>query len=601
MSTINEILINNKNSSKPIFKVLNRKREHEKEDIINDNNKKNINTKHNKFILYRNYNTSTSTNTKKNKTININDKEIENIRYLDKVNEKNKIKSPVNKERIFVNYNSNILQKNSQNTVKNFDYYGNIPSNFWNRNIIRTDSLNNYNNKISNFNNNDFIPNPNNSFPPNYNNTFNKTILNNYENNINNNNNYNIFSSTKENLLKPKDILSVSSTSSESKVLGDYIYFKDFQIGSGSFGEVLYGIHKTRHLEVAVKILSSETSSKSVNNEINFSKILANCQGFPLLYHSGVHDQKNIMIESLLGPSLDKLFKYCDKKFTLKTVCLVGKEVVNRLESMHKKGLLHRDLKPNNLTWGNFSSRYKTLKTNNTVNITSNNNIITSNYFVNTNLNEVRNNLETIFLIDFGLSCTYLESMSQKHYKYEEGYSFVGTLRYASLNSHKGTRQSRRDDLESMMYILIYFLKGKLPWQDIKAKQKQERQEKIMKIKSETKVDELCEDLPEEFAILLRYAKQLRFEETPSYVKFEKNFQNVIDKLKEEENVEKKFNYIWEKLLFDNYIKTKTYKDDSTLKEAVDTVFKGYPIDINDIKDYIEFIHYYYAKKQSIK
>jgi hypothetical protein len=128
----------------------------------------------------------------------------------------------------------------------------------------------------------------------------------------------------------------------------------------------------------------------------------------------------------------------------------------------------------------------------------------------------------------------------------------VGTLRYASLNSHNGIRQSRRDDLESMIYILIYFLKGRLPWQDVKAKTKEERYKLIHQIKAKSTIDSLCKDIPNEFTELLQYVKDLQFEERPCYNKFYSYFQNLINKLNIDQIREKNYNYIWEKMIVDN-------------------------------------------------
>ena len=280
-----------------------------------------------------------------------------------------------------------------------------------------------------------------------------------------------------------------NSLNQKQKEYGNYICNIENQIGSGSFGEVLYGKHKYNNFEVAVKIINSETSSETIKKEINIIKKFQNEIGFPSIFDTFIHEKKNIIIESLLGPSLDKLFKYCGRIFPLKTVCLIGKEMVKRLETMHGKGILHRDLKPNNLTWGNYSSY---------------NNISNSNY----QNNKYELDINTIYLIDFGLSCSYYEhELNMSHYKLKDNLNFVGTLRYASLKSHKGIRQGRRDDLESMLYILIYFLKGKLPWQDIKVKQKEERHKIIFHIKSNISIDSLCKDIPEEFANLLKYVK----------------------------------------------------------------------------------------------
>ena len=353
---------------------------------------------------------------------------------------------------------------------------------------------------------------------------------------------------------------------------GDYICNNENPIGSGSFGQVLYGKHKNTDLEVAVKVISSDTSAETIKKEINFSKQLQKINGFPTIYYTCVYDKKNIIVESLLGPSLDKLFKYCGRQFPLKTVCLIGKEMVKRLENMHEKGILHRDLKPNNLTWGNYNSSYN--------NISNNNSIINNKY------NKL--DINTIFLIDFGLSCYYLESgIGSKHYKIKNNLSFVGTLRYASLNSHKGIRQSRRDDLESMIYILIYFLKGKLPWQDVKAKQKEERHKMISEIKSKVTIESLCENTPKEFAELLTYVKNLEFEETPLYTKFYAFFHNLIEKIDKDTIQEKNFSYIWETMLVDNMMKYNENNDESLREEAEKHLFKGYPINLKNFTNYI--------------
>ncbi len=371
-----------------------------------------------------------------------------------------------------------------------------------------------------------------------------------------------------------KNVDKTESTKNENETqaeYGDYICFKENQIGSGSFGEVLYGKHKYKPLEVAVKIINSETSMDTIKREINYSKQLQNITGFPIIYYTGVHDNKNIIVESLLGPSLDKLFKYCERIFPLKTVCLIGKEMVKRLESMHEKGLLHRDLKPNNLTWGNYNSSY-----NNLSKIESENNI---NYKLDIN---------TIYLIDFGLSCSFYEhGLTTKHYKLKNGLNFVGTLRYAALNSHKGIRQGRRDDLESMLYILIYFLKGKLPWQDVKAKQREERHKLIFEKKSKTTVELLCQDLPSEFAELLKYVKSLQFDEKPLYCKFYAYFHNLISKINNENIQENNFSYIWEKTIVDNMNKYEKNKDEGIILEAEKMIFKGYPINLKNFTNYI--------------
>ena len=453
-----------------------------------------------------------------------------------------------------------ILQRYIPNSNQN-NFENNFNENIINNNfkIITNEHQNYFNNKT--FNNVNITP-------PSINK--NNNLLNFQDNKINNPQNITNNANIKSNSINDQE----TNSSSQTIEYGDYICSNENPIGSGSFGKVLYGVHKNSNLEVAVKVLNEETSVDTIQKEIIFSKQLQKMVGFPTIYYTCIYDKKNIIVESLLGPSLDKLFKYCGKKFPLKTVCLIGKEMVKRLENMHEKGILHRDLKPNNLTWGNYNSSY------NDINYNS----------INTNNHNIYNKLDinTIFLIDFGLSCYYLEGgLSSKHYKIKTKLSFVGTLRYASLNSHKGIRQSRRDDLESMIYILIYFLKGKLPWQDVKAKKKEERHKLISDIKGAVSIESLCEDLPPEFAELLRYVKNLGFEEKPFYAKFYNFFHNLIGKLNNELIQEKDYSYIWETMLVDNMMRYNEYNDESIKEEAEKLIFKGYPINLKNFTNYI--------------
>ena len=466
----------------------------------------------------------------------------------------NNIKNP--KQNKFILYkpiiqsNSNqkiIEKKYNENTINNLNHINN-KNNLTNNNEIinlKEEPLIEKSNDINNIGKNKI--------------TENIAIIN---NNIKTNNINNIKNSDDKNDLPKKEWV---------KSFGDYICYRERKIGSGSFGVVLYGKHKNKSMEVAVKIINSDTSSETINKEICFTKKLEKINGFPKIYYTCIWDKKNVIVESLLGPSIDKLFKYCGRVFPLKTVCLIGIEMVKRLESMHEKGILHRDLKPNNFTWGNYNSSY--------------NNI---NNYNSTNNNNYKLDINTIYLIDFGLSCSYWEnSYSTKHYKLKNGLNFVGTLRYASLNSHKGIRQSRRDDLESMLYILIYFLKGKLPWQDIKAKQKEERHKLIFQIKSKVTIESLCKDIPEEFAELLKYVKSLQFDEKPYYGKFYAYFHNLISKLKNGPMQENNFSFIWEKMLVDNMNKYNENNDVGLIQEAEKLIFKGYPINLNNFTNYI--------------
>ena len=451
----------------------------------------------------------------------------------------------------------------------------NSNENNYNENIINNKNINENNNNLIKNNNQALIIIKNKVEEINKNEINQKNIINNeINNNINNKKiNPNDIYVQQNNIDNQNNNNNNKSNNNENKIseIGDYICYTQNQIGSGSFGQVLYGIHKHSSLEVAVKIINSETSQDSIQKELKYTKQLQTIKGFPTIYSHCIYDKNNIFIESLLGPSLDKLFTFCGKKFPLKTVCILGKEIIKRLESMHDKGILHRDLKPNNLTWGNFNSSYNNILDNNS----------------NNNVNNILD-INTIFLIDFGLSCSYLEGYSgAKHYKIKNNLNFIGTLRYASLNSHKGIRQSRRDDLESMIYILIYFLKGELPWQNVKAKNKEERYKIIFEKKSAVSVESLCEGIPQEFSELLNYIKKMDFEEKPNYFQFYSFFHNIIEKISRENIPESNYNYIWETLLIDNINKYNESKDENIKEKIEKYLFRGYPINLQNYINYI--------------
>lgn len=187
----------------------------------------------------------------------------------------------------------------------------------------------------------------------------------------------------------------------------------------------------------------------------------ANELGLSAVYYYANEGIYNVMVMDFLGPSLEKLqSSRPGTRFSLKTTVMIGIQLLKRLEFLHKKYFLHRDLKPDNFL--------------------------------------TKTNDAAIFLIDFGLSKPYIDSHG-KHIPMTTGKQLVGTARYASINTHEGNEQGRRDDLESLGYILVYFAKGTLPWQNLPAKNKDEKFRKIMMKKKSVSVSELCDGLPKEF------------------------------------------------------------------------------------------------------
>ena len=195
----------------------------------------------------------------------------------------------------------------------------------------------------------------------------------------------------------------------------------------------------------------------------------------------------NIMVMELLGDSLEFNFTI-KKKFSVKTVAMIGYQILSILEFIHDKHIIHRDIKPANLVMG--------LKEKNAI----------------------------LYLLDFGLAKKFRSSKTLMQYPYIRKKKMTGTARYASIHAMEEMEQSRRDDLESTAYVLLYFLRGSLPWQGLKIKSKENRYKKIMVKKKEIKSDELCETFPEEFKYIVDYVRNLGYTENPDYEKLRNNF-----------------------------------------------------------------------------
>mmetsp|Transcript_25468 Transcript_25468/g.57337 ORF Transcript_25468/g.57337 Transcript_25468/m.57337 type:complete len:413 (-) Transcript_25468:94-1332(-) len=276
-----------------------------------------------------------------------------------------------------------------------------------------------------------------------------------------------------------------SSSSSSYNLIGQLRGNKKYKLvkklGSGSFGEIYLGTHVTNGAEVAIKLEPVRTMHPQLLYESKVFRHLRGGQGIPEIVWVGTEGDSNVMIMDLLGPSLEDLFNYCHRKFSLKTVLMVGDQMITRLEYIHSKAFLHRDVKPDNFLMGTHRKTHQ------------------------------------VYIIDFGLSKRYVDPRTSQHIAYRTGKSLTGTARYASINTHLGLEQGRRDDLEGLTYVLLYFLRGQLPWQGLQAANQKEKYHKICLKKQNVPVRELCKGLPAEFGTLLCYCRNLKFEETPDY------------------------------------------------------------------------------------
>ncbi len=307
-------------------------------------------------------------------------------------------------------------------------------------------------------------------------------------------------------------------------------------IGTGSYGKVYAGVQRLlmEDRQVAIKLhedpflLDRETKVYRylwTHLKTGFAPTLK----IPRLLWDGYTDDRTrrALVMERLGDSLDKLFDRDNKTWSVKTVCWVAREGIGLLYGLHTLGILHRDIKPDNFAIGwTPESR------------------------------------SSLYLFDFGLSSQYIDA-NRKHHPIRTGLSLIGTMRYASIRNHNGVLQSRRDDLESLCYVLMYLWKGTLIWKRA-AKDIEDRTERnatVVRLKEElaqrvgaevgaengaenetenehetsTNPSESTEPpsdsspiVPEPLASFYRYVRQLGYDEVPDYVKWIRVFEEVV-------------------------------------------------------------------------
>mmetsp|Transcript_35548 Transcript_35548/g.65851 ORF Transcript_35548/g.65851 Transcript_35548/m.65851 type:complete len:388 (-) Transcript_35548:151-1314(-) len=253
------------------------------------------------------------------------------------------------------------------------------------------------------------------------------------------------------------------------------------KIGSGSFGDIYEGESVATKEKVAIKLENKNTRYPQLLYEYQVYRAIEPAQGFPVVHWCGSAGRCNVMVMELLGSSLESLYVKCGRRFSMKTVLMLAIQLIDRIEHQHKNHFLHRDIKPDNFLMGRGPNRH------------------------------------TVYVIDMGLSKRFEHPTSLEHIAYRNNKKFTGTPRYASINTHHGVEQSRRDDLESLGYMLMYFNLGKLPWQGLKARTKQEKYDKIGNKKMDVPIPTLCKGFPKEFELYLTYCRQLGFSQKPNY------------------------------------------------------------------------------------
>jgi len=279
------------------------------------------------------------------------------------------------------------------------------------------------------------------------------------------------------------------------------------KLGRGSFGTVYLAVDLTNGEEVAVKAGKIHNHAKStIRKEAECYRKLKGGLGIPEPKWFGQEMHHDILVFDVLGPSLNDLFDFKKRKFTMKTILMLADQMITRIEYVHDKFIIHRDIKPDNFLMG------------------------------------VGKHCNKLYLVDFGLAKRYKDKDGQ-HIPYDENQDLIGTRRYTSINSHLGIEMSRRDDMETIGHCLIFFARGgRLPWQGLKSRLGDG--DMVKKTKMSTTLEELCKDMPEEFITYMSYCRGLKFEEKPDYNYLRELFKKSFETL----NYEYDYAFDWSEL-----------------------------------------------------
>ena len=283
----------------------------------------------------------------------------------------------------------------------------------------------------------------------------------------------------------------IEKTLKSNLIFGKYKLIK--LIMKGTFDSVYLGINIINYKLFAIKI---ENRFASFLQEEAYILYNLKGPGIPSVISYGHFGKYNILVQTLLGKSLEKIWNDNSKKLCIKDICMIAIQTLDRIQYVHSKNYLHRDIKP-----GNFLVGYP--------------------------------DNSQIYLIDFGNSRKYRSSRTGKHIQSFRINRIFGTVLFLSMNVLKGNQSSRKDDLESLGYMYIFLAKGKLPWSKIKITTLEEVLNKTFEIRINTSIDILCKDLPEEMILYVKYVENLLFDEEPNYNYLKKLFINILHKIGE--------------------------------------------------------------------
>ncbi|KAF7489698.1 Casein kinase I isoform gamma-1 [Sarcoptes scabiei] len=289
----------------------------------------------------------------------------------------------------------------------------------------------------------------------------------------------------------------VDSTKLISERVGNSSFIIGNYLTGGSFGSLHAGHHSKTKEKVAIKVERQDCAKPQLHLEYGFYRTLGSNMNFlPKILYFGPCRNYNALVMDLLGPSLLKMNQICDNHFGIVTTTKLLIQLLNIFEYVHDQGIIYRDIKPDNFLFGQPKSP----------------------------------KWSTLHMIDLGFCKRYITEEHQ-HIAFVEGKGVTGTARYISINNHLGRELSRRDDLEAIVYMMIFLHKGQLPWQGLQGQDFRERTKRIGLMKMSIPIEKLCEEMPKEYQDLLETVRKFRFEERPLYRKWMSRFTHLLIKM----------------------------------------------------------------------
>ena len=356
-----------------------------------------------------------------------------------------------------------------------------------------------------------------------------------------------------------KDIFDDLMLNNEIKNIQEYIYFPSFILGEGTFSSSYFGINEFSKKPCVVKIQKKDILKKCYNPDILALTHLSKSPYFPkYLYFSNVSDN-NILIESLFGSTLKTLFSFCDHKFDKQTICEIGINLISAFEDIHSKGFLFLDLKPDNIA---------------------------------IKLEDIKNkdNLNArLGLIDLGSSISYIDNYGNYLKKEEFSVYQRANTYFASINHLENGCPSRKDDLETMVYLLIYFYQYEMPWDNYDKSNKEEYKNYVLKEKKKMKLDNTLYSDFEELSDLFYAIKKINIREKPNY-RFLKNILGFSQNKILENNSRELIKFSWGKKFYEIMKLKDISPENEKFKKIIGEVFNGFPEKITN--KYIEQFKY---------